>query len=125
MGLAERLWNKENSHAPFSVFENDIKTVIDDLVKIDPNCQIIVFGSVAKNIAGIYSDIDLAVYLPENVDLSKFRSRFYRERKRIKRPLDIIFRKKYDFIVQEESSPIDEEINFSGIEVYPNWSFNG
>lgn len=124
MGLAERLWNKENQPAQQSLFVDDIKQVIADLIKVNPNCKIILFGSVAKNTADQYSDLDLAVYLDNNIDRAEFKKTFYKSRTRIKRPVDILFKKKSELNLPEDS-PINEQIQKDGIELYPDWKLNG
>lgn len=125
MGLAERLWNKENVPVARSEFFNDINTVIADLVKIDPNCKILVFGSVAQNTACIHSDIDMAVFTNDETDLRKFRSQFYRQRTRIPRAVDLIFRHRSNLQSNENKSELEEEILSNGIEVYPDWKLHG
>jgi predicted nucleotidyltransferase len=125
MGLAERLWNKENTQIPNREFFNDIKTVVGDLVKIDPECKIFVFGSVANNTAGIHSDIDMAVFIKNELDLRVFRALFYRNRIRIPRALDLIFRHQSALQPNENTSELVEEILSRGIEVYPDWRLNG
>jgi predicted nucleotidyltransferase len=124
MGLAERLWNKENQPAHQSLFVDDIKQVIADLIKVNPKCIIILFGSVAKNTADHYSDLDIAVYLEDSGNLSEFKKSFYKLRTRIKRPVDILFKKKSE-LNKLGDTPINEQIQKDGIELYPDWKFNG
>lgn len=124
MGLAERLWNKENQHVGLASFTADIRQIISDLTKLNPNCKIVLFGSVAKNTADQYSDLDIAVYLDDSIDRNNFKKEFYKTRTRIKRPADLLFKKKSDLLI-ESNMPIDQQIKQDGVEVYPEWKLNG
>ncbi|MFZ4403178.1 MAG: hypothetical protein ACOYOK_03675 [Pseudobdellovibrionaceae bacterium] len=69
----------------------------------------------------INSDLDLAVVLPDSIDKRNFKKNFYKNRTRIKIPVDFIFRNEKDFLPGAEESLIDQVILESAIEIYPRW----
>lgn len=76
---------------------------------------------------GVYSDIDLLVVLPDQVDRRLFMKQFYKNRTRIAHPLDIVFKNKnevFDSTKANESfflQAIKEDL----VEIYPNWKLHG
>ena len=93
-------------------------------MEVDNRIKVIVFGSVARRLATIQSDYDLAVIVDDAIRLKEFRHQFYFQRQKVKFPVDFIFRSQSQFEQKKESNPIDNEIAETGIEIYPHWNLN-
>jgi predicted nucleotidyltransferase len=124
MSLADRLWNKSEKQSLADI-SKEIQILISDISSICSDAKIYVFGSFAANTAGTYSDIDLAVILPDDVDKKSFRKKFYLQRTAISIPVDFIFRNQSEFKNPNPENPVDDEILSKGVEIYPTWSFHG
>ena len=70
MGLAE-LFNS-NQKKPLEEITSDLKTIIQDLLRVNGKIQVFVFGSVAKGEANKTSDYDIAVVIEDSVDKKHF-----------------------------------------------------
>jgi len=123
MSLADRLWGQDSRPCKLADVQEDLKIVIQDLVKVSPNIRIFLFGSFAKKTATQTSDLDLAVILTDQMDKKSFRKEFYSRRTRIHIPIDFIFRNESEFQSSRADYPVDDEIKGVGIELYPQWKF--
>jgi len=123
MSLADRLWGQDSRPCKLVDVQEDLKIVIQDLVKVSPNIRIFLFGSFAKKTATQTSDLDLAVILTDQMDKKSFRKEFYSRRTRIHIPIDFIFRNESEFQSSRADYPVDDEIKGVGIELYPQWKF--
>lgn len=120
MSLGERLWGQEHQLKPKEELAEVIRVLRDDLVKVNSNIQIFVFGSVARGQATHRSDIDLAVILSDDLNKKQFIKDFYHFRTRTNTPVDFIFKTKSEF-ENDNESPIAQVIKETGIEIYPHW----
>lgn len=122
MDLASRLWAYHSQKHKLCDVKEEIEIVINDVKSICPTARIILFGSFAKGTATLESDLDLAVILPETQDKKLFKKLFFKQRIRIKIPVDFIFRNESELTNGNDISAINSEILENGIEIYPRWT---
>lgn len=103
----------------------EIKTVLKELSSLCPDVRVMLFGSFSQGTASDSSDLDLAVILPDAVDLKIFKKDFYKTRTRIQIPVDFIFRNQSQFANLGSDNPVDDEIRQNGIELFPRWNLRG
>ena len=75
MELASRLWG-QNKAKSISELSEEIKIILGDLSRLCPEVQVLLFGSFAAGVAIDSSDLDLAVIVPDTVDLKSFKKIF-------------------------------------------------
>lgn len=122
MGLADMLeQNQNNGLRSAEEIRDTLHLLIADLKKINADIEVYVFGSVARGEATDFSDYDIAVVIPDNVDKKKFRSDFYAQRTKIKYPVDFIFRHKHEISSQSDANIINDVIKAEGVQIYPLW----
>jgi predicted nucleotidyltransferase len=119
MGLADRLWGLDKKHQDASEIKEDIDTIIGDLAKIDQRISVYLFGSFAKELGTVGSDLDIAVVLPNDIDKKVFRKEFYRTKSRLSRPVDFIFFNEDRFNNPQIDDNFVYEIRQTGIRIYP------
>lgn len=124
MSLSERLWGHEPQKKSTTEIKQELQVLITDLVRINSDVQILVFGSVARHEATEFSDIDLAIIVSDETDKKEFRKLFYKNRSAFKTPTDFIFRNRSEYNKKIQTNPIDQEIKNTGVEIYPQWKLN-
>jgi predicted nucleotidyltransferase len=124
MGLGEILRGDYLKKSSIEEITSFLQILISDLRTQSTECRIFLFGSYAKNTATVTSDIDLAVIIPDQLNMKQFVNDFYKNRSRIGIAVDFIFRKHSEFESNSNKSPIIDIIKEEGIEIFPNWSLN-
>lgn len=119
VGLANRLWGQNLQNRKLAEVSEELQIVISDLTKLCSGVKILLFGSFAKGLSTVESDLDLAIILPDAVDKKNFKKDFFKVRTRIQLPIDFIFRNETEYQANASDSAIDQEIHETSIELYP------
>ena len=75
VGLANRLWGQNLQNRKLAEVSEELQIVISDLTKLCSGVKILLFGSFAKGLSTVESDLDLAIILPDAVDKKNFKKK--------------------------------------------------
>lgn len=101
-----------------------LKELVQKITSVNKKVRIFLFGSFVEDRFTQASDLDIAVILPDGIDIKKYRKALFSQAPLSKDwPLDLIILSELEYETKKHVGGVCFDINESGKELYPKWNF--
>lgn len=106
-------------------WQKRLRGIVGQIVRVNSDVRILVFGSVARHQVTMESDIDVAVTIENRQSPKEFNQNLRNEGPISKDwPVDLLVFPKDWYESRSEIGGVCFEIRRTGVELYPSWQFN-
>lgn len=102
-------------------FAELLRSIVSRVVRVDPDAQVLVFGSFVENRFTAASDIDLAIIIHDRWRVRDFLAELYAPGFLSQWPLDLVVLNRSRYEARKDFGGVCVDIATVGVELYPTW----